>query len=615
MRDTMRSPEIILSNLVSQRAKNNNYVVKNIYRNLFNIEFYARAYQKMYAKPGNMTKDIDNKTIDGMSIQRMENLIEKIRTEEYKPMPTTRTYIPKKNGKLRPLGIPSIEDKIVQTIIGEILEAIYEPCFSDKSHGFRPNRSCHTALIQFTKSCNNIPWVIEGDIEGFFDNINHSTLINILKKSIADERFIRLIWKFLKAGYVEDWKFNKTYSGTPQGGIISPILSNIYLNEFDTWIKDYTAKIKGNKKRQRNPEYRKLEYQIGRLRKLIRNTELDKDTKISYKDKLIKYEKEILSIPSMIGNDPNFINIQYCRYADDFVLGVNGDKKLAENIKNDIYNFLKNELKLNLSLEKTLISKANKPFKFLGYELMVNRTCKIYKTPSGGWNRTAKTMKLQVPFEAWVNKLKELEVINTTKMGNEEWKGRCRVKLLHNENVEIISRFNAEIRGLYNYYKLAGNVSVLNKFHYIMETSFTKTLAGKYNTTSGIIWNSYQIDGNLGIKYKNKNGEQKIIKFFPKKFNTMNYADKNSKVDDLPNYHVYNSSTSMLDKLSARECEWCGKTDCNIEIHHIRKLGELRKSKETWKVRMMERKRKTMALCTDCHINLHRGTLTNIKHK
>ena len=177
-----------------------------------------------------MTKGADNATIDHMSISRIEKLIISLKDESYQPIPSRRVYIPKKNGKKRPLGIPTFNDKLLQEVVRMILEAIYEGSFDNNSHGFRPKRSCHTALQQIQKSFNGTRWFIEGDIKGFFDNINHNTLIDILRKRIDDERFLRLIRKFLNAGFIENWVFNKTYSGTPQGGIISPILANIYLD-------------------------------------------------------------------------------------------------------------------------------------------------------------------------------------------------------------------------------------------------------------------------------------------------------------------------------------------------------------------------------------------------
>ena len=220
-----------------------------------------------------MTAGSDGNTIDGMSLKRIEKLIGALKNESYQPNPARRTYIPKKNGKLRPLGIPSFDDKLVQEVIRMMLEAMYEEYFENTSHGFRPRRSCHTALIQVQKNFTATKWFVEGDIEGFFDNINHDVLIGILKERIADERFIRLIRKFLKAGYIEDWVFHKTYSGTPQGGIISPILANIYLDKLDKYMKEYAEKFDKGIKRKMNPEYKRYSGKIWWLGTKLKKTE------------------------------------------------------------------------------------------------------------------------------------------------------------------------------------------------------------------------------------------------------------------------------------------------------------------------------------------------------
>ena len=179
---------------------------------------------------------MNDDTADGFSEQYVTAIIEALRTGSYEPKPVRRTYIQKKNGKLRPLGLPVFADKLVQEAIRMILEAIYEPIFSIYSHGFRPGKSCHTALAMIKHEFTGAKWFIEGDIKGCFDNIDHSTLIGVLNRKIKDARFLNLIRMFLKSGYMEDWDFHETYSGCPQGGIISPILANVYLNELDRYI-------------------------------------------------------------------------------------------------------------------------------------------------------------------------------------------------------------------------------------------------------------------------------------------------------------------------------------------------------------------------------------------
>lgn len=246
----MRNPINILSSL-SKHSSNLEYTFNRLYRNLYNRDLFLLAYQNIYAAEGNMTKGVDGNTIDGMSLKRIDRLIETLKDESYQPNPSRRVYIPKKNGKMRPLGIPSFDDKLVQEVLRLLLEAIYEKSFENTSHGFRPERSCHTALNQIQRTFTGVKWFIEGDIKSFFDNINHNKMIEILSDRIKDERFLRLIRKFLKAGYLEDWKYHNTYSGTPQGGIISPILANIYLDRLDKFmIKLKNSFNKGKSEKQ-----------------------------------------------------------------------------------------------------------------------------------------------------------------------------------------------------------------------------------------------------------------------------------------------------------------------------------------------------------------------------
>lgn len=215
MSDSLRNPESVLKAL-SEHSSDSDYKFERLYRNLFNKQFFYAAYQIIYANPGNMTAGTDKRTAEGFTLEQIDNLIVSLRNETYQPCPARRTYIPKKNGKLRPLGIPAFNDKLVQQVVKMILEAIYEGYFEWTSHGFRPNRSCHTALAQIQKQFSGAKWFIEGDIKGFFDNIDHDVLIEILRKRIKDERFLRLIRKFLNAGYAEKWEFHHTYSGTPK---------------------------------------------------------------------------------------------------------------------------------------------------------------------------------------------------------------------------------------------------------------------------------------------------------------------------------------------------------------------------------------------------------------
>lgn len=338
----MRSPETVLNNL-SKHSSDLGYKYERLYRLLFNEEMFFLAYQRIYAKQGNMTPGTDGRTVDQMSIQRIERLIDALRTEEYQPHPAKRVYIPKKNGKKRPLGIPSFDDKLVQEVTRMILEAIYEGHFEYTSHGFRPHRSCHTALTHIQDKFTGAKWFIEGDIKGFFDNIKHEILVNILKERIADERFIRLIRKFLKAGYAEQWKFHNTYSGTPQGGIVSPILANIYLDKFDKYMKMYADKFNKGERRKVSSEYRRLNNKKTRLAKKLKSV-----TDESVRAGMITEIKETLAqtyvTPCHEPMDANYRRIQYVRYADDFLIGVIGSKSECQAIKADIKEFMTEQL-------------------------------------------------------------------------------------------------------------------------------------------------------------------------------------------------------------------------------------------------------------------------------
>jgi group II intron reverse transcriptase/maturase len=219
----MRTAETILG-LIGERGKKG-LPLERVYKLLFNKELYLKAYGKIYRNKGAMTHGITGETPDGMSLTKIDAIIEALRYEQYQWLPARRVYIPKKNGKKRPLGMPVWSDKLVQEVIRQILEAYFEPQLSDHSHGFRPTRGCHTALREIYHQWTGTTWFIEGDISQCFDKLDHEMLLDILKEHIHDERFIRFMRDLLQAGYMEDWTFNQTLSGVPQGGIVGSLLN------------------------------------------------------------------------------------------------------------------------------------------------------------------------------------------------------------------------------------------------------------------------------------------------------------------------------------------------------------------------------------------------------
>ena len=556
-----------------------------------------------------MTKGTDGETIDGMSLKRIDDLIAKMRDESYQPKPSRRTYITKKDGKRkRPLGIPAFIDKLVQEVIRMILEAIYEGSFENCSHGFRHDRSCHTALDQIQTRFTGAKWFIEGDIKGFFDNIHHDILIDILKERISDDRFIRLIRKFLKAGYIEDWVYHKTYSGTPQGGIISPILANIYLDKLDKYMQEYIQKFNKGKDRKRNPEYRKLETKRRNLVEKLKKAESKADKDI-IKAEIRQVEMERRDVPYSLPMDESYKRMQYVRYADDFLIGVIGSKKDCEMTKKDIAEFLSAKLGLELSQEKTLITHGQKKAHFLGYSIYVRKSNLPKRDKLGRMVRNyGGRIVLEVESSTIRDKLLSLKAMEITYVdGKEIWKAKARYSMKDSDDLEILRTYNSEIRGFYNYYSIANNSSIINSFKYIMEYSMYKTYATKYRTTKHNMIEKYRINKDFGVKYKTKDGKEKICLFYNEGFKRKD-INRNADVDNVTDKRFYLGRTSLIQRLEAGRCELCGAENVPIEIHHVRKLKDMN-GKKFWEKFMIARKRKTLALCHKCHVDLHNEKL------
>ena len=602
----MRNSERVLNSL-AKHSKQPDYKFERLYRLLFNEQMYYVAYQRIYAKEGNMTKGADNKTIDRMSISRIEKLISSLKDESYQPIPSRRVYIPKKNGKKRPLGIPTFNDKLLQEVVRMILEAIYEGSFDMNSHGFRPKRSCHTALRQIQRTFNGARWFIEGDIKGFFDNIDHGVMISILEKRISDERFLRLIRKFLNAGYLEDWTYHKTYSGTPQGGIISPMLANIYLDQLDRYVREYIQRFDKGKERADNPERIKFEYGK-RLAVLKLEKVKDKEQRKFIVKEIKAYDKGRAAISCGVDMDENFRRLKYVRYADDFLCAVIGTKAEAETIKQDIKVFLQEKLALELSEEKTLITHGRKSAKFLGYEITVRKSNDQRRDKRGRLRRTyGKRVCLNVSTETVRKKLFDWGVLElTNRNGKEIWKPKCKSGLIFNDDLEILDSYNREIVGFYNYYSIANNCAhALNNFKYIMEYSMYKTFAGKYKCRTRKVNKKYRKNGRFIVTHMTKTGVKERY-FYDGGFKRKKPTYK-SECDIMPRTIYTAGRISLVERLKARECELCGATD-DLVMHHVRKLKNLQ-GKESWERHMIARKRKTIAVCRSCHKKIHDGKI------
>ena len=599
----MRSPERVLNSL-NEHSKDSSYKFERLYRIPFNEELFYVAYQKIASNGGSTTKGSDGRSIDEMSLARIETLIASLKDESYQPHPSRRVHIPKKNGKTRPLGIPAFEDKLVQEVVRMILEAIYEGHFETTSHGFRPKRSCHTALLHIQKTFSGAKWFIEGDIKGFFDNIDHDVLVGILRERISDDRFIRLIRKFLKAGYVEDWTFHNTYSGMPQGGIVSPILANIYLDKLDKYVKEYIRHFDMGTKRRPGKESNDLANERKRTVRKLKKVK-DGTEKAALVARLKAIEQERAAFPSGDEMDGSYRRLKYIRYADDFILGVIGSKEDALRIKEDIKSFLSESLALELSEEKTLITHTGKSAKFLGYEITVTRNNHQRRDVQGRLRRTyGKRVRLNVSMATLRDKLLEYGAMEIKlRNGKEIWKPKCRSGLIFNDDLEILDRYNRETVGFCNYYLIANNCVVLHNFRYIMEYSMYKTFAGKYRSTVRKINKKYRLNKLFTVKYEQK-GVIKSRTFYKTSFKRRTTAFNGSC--DIEPYSIADvSRTNLTDRLKAEKCELCGATG-KLIMHHVRNLKDL-KGKESWKRLMSARKRKTIALCPSCHRLRHLG--------
>ncbi len=594
----MRNPIAVLKSL-EEKAIQKGYVFERLYRNLYNPEFYLLAYQNIAKSQGSMTEGTDGMTLDDMTMGRIERIIASLKDHSYQPNPARREYIPKKSNpsKARPLGIPSTDDKLVQEVVRMLLEAIYEPTFSTYSHGFRPKRSCHTALSEIKTTFSGVQWVIEGDIKACFDSFDHHVLIDILRRRIKDEHFIALMWKMLKAGYMEQWTYHRTYSGTPQGSGVSPILANIYLSELDRYLEKYQEQFRvGTQKRKASKEYGYARRQYVAQKTLLGQSHT-KDAVRAFK----KAQQNLLNTLYYPQADRGYQSLHFNRYADDFVVGIIGSREDAERVKADIRDFLASTLKLTLSKKKTKITHSSELIDYLGYQFTVRRNRDAKRDESGVLRRMwYGKVALYVPHDKWVQKLKAYQAFKIVagKDGKERWKPLHRGKLMHKDAIAIISQFNAEIRGLYNYYSMAENVSVLNNFAFIMKGSFLKTLAAKGNTTCNKIRKKYEQDGVISIPYVTKNGPKRC------EFYHDGFAKKSTlpslSADTLPQHVKYAKPNSLARRLKAGVCELCGAETKEIHMHHVRRLKDL-KGKDEMELKMMQMRRKSIALCPECY--------------
>lgn len=578
--------------------------IERVYRQLFNRELFLKAYGRIYRNNGAMTRGITAEVADGMSLEKIDTIIDALRHERYRWKPARRVWIPKNNGKKRPLGITTWSDKLVAEAVRLILNAYFDVQFSDHSHGFREGRGCGDALREIYHTWKGCAWIIEGDISDCFGSLSHNLLISVLSEKIHDGRFIRLVKQLLDAGYLEEWRFNQTLSGVPQGSVVSPILSNILLNKLDQYVETVLIpQYNRGKKRRTNPIYKRL------------MSKAENRFKRGLTEQGQQFRKAAQHLPSKDPQDPTYRRLRFCRYADDFALGFIGTKAEAEAIKQQLAIFLHEELKLSLSGEKTLITHArSNAARFLGYEVTIlQNDAKRSRVKRGNTERSFDQRSINAGIGL---RIPQTVIVDKCARYMRNGKPIHRSELENESDFTIISTYQLEYRGIVEYYRMAYNLHTLSRLKWVMQQSLAKTLAHKHKTSVRKIYKKYQTE----IDVEGKRYKVFQVKILREGKNPLTATwggitltwDMKATLEDQPGWR-WSGRSELEKRLLAQVCEVCEATRLTdqIEVHHIRALKDLKtydgREKPRWVKIMAARKRKTLVLCQTCHDDLHAG--------
>jgi group II intron reverse transcriptase/maturase len=589
----MQPAEVVL-NVLRERGRKG-LPCEQLYRQLFNRDLYFLAYGKIYSNKGSMTPGASKETADGMSEEKIEQIIGLMRQEKYRFTPARRVYIPKKNGKLRPLGMPTWSDKLVGEVVRLLLEAFYEPQFSDSSHGFRRFRGCHTALREINNTWTGTAWFVEGDISDCFGSLDHEILLGILAEKIRDNRFLRLIRHMLKAGYLEEWTYRDTLSGVPQGGTVSPILSSIYLDKLDKFVEqELIPQYTRGATRAANPAYRQADALLRRARRRGDRAEAR------------RLALEMRTLPSTDPMDPGYRRLKYIRYADDHILGFAGPKAEAEEIKAKLATFLRETLGLELNQQKTLITHArSQRARFLGYDISVQHSgTKI----SNGRRSANGKIALRVPPDV---------ITGQCARYRKHGKPWHRPRLQNLDDYDIVRAYGAEYRGVVNYYLLAQDAWRLRTLRWHAEVSMLKTLALKHQSTVTKMAARHKAKVITGDgprtcfeARRKRTGKPDLVARFG---GIILRQDRRAVITDPAPVPVRVPRKELLARLRQRECELC-ETGTTVAVHQVTGLRELGKpgpGQPAWAALMARMRRKTLIICAPCHDWIHANPVTH----
>jgi group II intron reverse transcriptase/maturase len=580
---------------------------KELFRILHKEDIWIAAYENLEGNKGALTPGVTKETLDGIGMVKLQKIQKKVLEESYQFSPVEQIWIPKANGKRRPLGLPTPDDKIVQEVIRMVLTAIYEPVFDDRSFGFRSGIGVHDALQYVEKEFRWMDWVLKGDIKDAYPTIEHKTLCEILSRTIEDQRFLNLIQKSFKGGIYVNPETLYSKIGVPQGSIVSPILANIYYHELDTWVTQKGKEVYSEKSTKRHQEYKRLEYQIQKVSKQIEESERNSEQRANLVRKIKRLIQQRNQTPSLLDQG---IEIRYVRYADDWMIGIKGPRKIAEQIKEDATEFLRIQLKQELDPVKTKIIdlRAGKVH-FLGYEIFLARNMKLvkYKRQEAKQTirRSTRRLRFQVPVEKILKRLKERGYI-----AHEDNKFRPVSKRSYAplEDEVIVNHFRSVWIGLLNFYSGTTNLSHLQYIHYLLHMSCAMTLAHRHRTSSSKIFKKH--GKRLEIMEKRADISKRKA-YFPYqtswKISDRKWYSAKTFIDPFTIY-ANRVSKSRLEK----PCCIC-QIETPIEMHHVKHVRKKGFRYQGFHAEMALLNRKQVPLCRNCHMAVHRGEFDGIR--